>query len=276
MAATQQDLISRFTEKYDYHDPEFTPEIAEIVHREIRTVPGVTYSAAHGGIWILARYEHVAMAFKDYATFSSAAGVFYPRAEGAPKFSPIDYDPPEHRVLRSLMAPSLQHEQVDRLEPAVVDLAAGLVRAIAERGHGDFTEQLARPLAIGVLALAIGLSESAQEQIRDLTSQLWARYSRDPDSTRFWPAFRELLAAEVRRARERPDDSYLSHLAGAKVDGAEISEETLHSVLVSYCIAGHETTMNTISRLLWYRGQASLPRSPCRTRTWASASASTW
>lgn len=252
MDATQQDTINRLTSGYDYHDPEFTPDVAEVVNTELRDNSTVAYSPAHGGMWILTRYEQVRDAFKDYQTFSSGAGVFFPRANGTPKFSPIDYDPPEHRFLRKLMSPPLQKEEVRHLEVAAERLAADLVDPVVSRSYGDFAEQLSKPFAIGVLALAIGLSEKSQHKIRELTKNLWKHLSKDPDSTRFWPEFRELLTAEVRSARAERSDSYLSRLVNIEIDGQQLPEETLHSIIVSYCIAGHETTMNTISRMLWH------------------------
>ncbi|MBE1576289.1 cytochrome P450 [Amycolatopsis roodepoortensis] len=254
MTSTRQDPIERLTRRFDYHDPEYTPEVAEIVNREIGKNEGVTYSEAHGGMWILSRYEQVKAAFKDHATYSSGSGVFFPRAAGTPKFSPIDFDPPEHRARRRLMSPPLQQDVVRSLESQVAELTSRMVRPMVERGHGDFTGEVSKPLAIGVLAIALGLSESAQHQIRELTTTLWARLSKNPDLTDFWPEFRQLVSEEVRRAKEEPGDSYLSRLVGAELNGEPLSEETLQSIIVSYCIAGHETTMNTISRMLWYLG----------------------
>lgn len=252
MTATHRDVVARLTARYDYLDPAFTPEVAESVDRNLRESPGVPYSAAHGGMWILARYENVRAALKDHQTFSSAAGVFFPRPSGTPRFAPIEYDPPEHGPLRRLMAPPLMAEQLRRLEPAMKALAERLIRPLASRGGGDIPSDLARPFSIGALALAIGLSEPAQAEILELTRSLFVRLATRPDLTEFWPAFHELVSAEVRRARAGPGDSYLARLADTEVDGKPISDETLQSIVVSYCIAGHQTTMNAISRMLWH------------------------
>ncbi|WP_067815071.1 cytochrome P450 [Actinomadura kijaniata] len=252
MRATQEDVVARLVREFDYHDPEYTPEVAEIVNSEIRERAAVTYSPAHGGFWVLSRYEHVKAALRDYETFSSGFGVHFPRAAGMPKFSPIDYDPPEHRVIRKLMAPPMEREALRRLEPAVARLVADLVDPLVRKGEADLFTRLAQPLSIGVLGLAIGLSDAAQHRIRDLTRSMWKRLSRDSDAEGFWPAFRSLLSEEIRRAREEPGDYYLSHLVNARVDGEPISEDMLYSIIVSYCVAGHDNPMNSASRLLWY------------------------
>lgn len=252
MTTTNPETIERLIRRYDYHDPEFTPEIAEIVNGKMRDGAGVTYTDAHDGMWILARHALVRSVLKDHQTFSSGSGVFYPRAKGMPKHSPIDYDPPEHKALRQLMTPPLQPEEVRGLEPEVRRLAAELIGPMAERGYGEIVAEVAKPMAIGVLAMAIGLSVPAQHKVRDLTANMWKHLSTEADSSKFWPAFRDLLAEEVATARVDTSGSYLSRLVNMEIDGRPIPDETLHSIIVSYCIAGHETTMNTISRMVWY------------------------
>lgn len=251
-----QALIDRLTRRYDYLDPEFTPEVAEVVNGRLRDGAPVTYTEAHGGMWVLSRHRLVRAVMKDHETYSSASGVFHPRAPGMPKHSPIDYDPPEHGVLRNLMTPPLSPQEVRRLEPSVRNLAAELIAPIARRGYGDVTAEVAKPMAIGVLAMAIGLSEKAQHNVRDLTANMWKHLAKETDSSKFWPPFQALLADEVAAARQADEDSsYLAKLVRAEIDGEPISQERLHSIIVSYCIAGHETTMNTISRMLSHLGR---------------------
>jgi cytochrome P450 len=252
MTILDQPLIDRLTGQYDWHDPEFTPDVAEIVNGNLRDGSGVSYTAAHGGMWILTRHALIRAALKDHQTFSSGSGVFYPRAKGMPMHSPIDFDPPEHGVRRNLMTPPLLPEEVRGLESSVRGLAADLIRPMIERGRGDFTAEVAKPLAIGVLAMAIGLSVPAQHKVRDLTANMWKLLSKATDSSQFWPAYQELLAEEVATARADQGGTFLSRLVNTEIDGQPISDEMLHSIIVSYCVAGHETTMNTISRMLWY------------------------
>jgi cytochrome P450 len=81
---------------------------------------------------------------------------------------------------------------------------------------------------------------------------MWKRLSKDPDATQFWPAFHALLSEETRRARQEPGDHYLARLVRERVNGEPISDDMLYSILVSYCVAGHDNPTNSISRLLWY------------------------
>ncbi|HEV2640011.1 MAG TPA: cytochrome P450 [Actinocrinis sp.] len=265
MDTAAQTSVDRLTAAFDWHDPDYTPDVAEAVHRELANRPGPIYSPAHGGMWILARYEHVRAALRDHDVFLSGSGVHFPRAAGMPKFAPIDFDPPEHAGIRELMAPPVQPDEVRRLEPSLRELAADLVAPLVDQGGGDLHAQLAEPFALRALGLVIGLSPEAQNEIRGLTRTLWGGLSEAADSSGFWPAYHDLLSAELRRARERPGDDYLSRLAGIRVDGQPVPDETLYSIVVSYCVAGHDNTMNSISRLLWYLSD--LPQLQQRLRT---------
>lgn len=255
MTATEQlatqDVVDRLVRNFDYHDPEYTPETAEIVNSAIRERTPVAFSPAHGGIWVLSRYEDVRAALRDHETFSSAGGVHFPRAEGMPLFSPIDYDPPEQVRLRALMAPPMKKKAIHDLESAVGGLAARLLAPIVERGHGDLATELVQPFAIGALGLAIGLTDETQHEIRAMTATMWRYLSTERDATKFWQQYQPILAEEIRRARENPDDNYLSRLANTRVDGEPVSDDELYSIIVSYCVAGHANTMNTANRILW-------------------------
>ena len=201
-------------------------------------------------MWIFSHYRHVKTAMKDHRTFSNGSGVFFPRAPGTPRFAPLDFDQPEHTTYRTLMKPPFAHNQVPMLTRQVAGITAELVRPIAERGHGDFAVELATPLTIRAIAMAVGLTDNAQRQIRTLTSNLWEHLPKDRDPARFWPQFAAMLSAEISRAREQPGEDYISRLVRARFDGRPITDDELHSIVVAYCIGGHQSSMNTISHML--------------------------
>ncbi|HJQ45737.1 MAG TPA: cytochrome P450 [Amycolatopsis sp.] len=252
MTPTASDPVERLTVRFDHHDPEYTPDLAELVHSRIQERSPVAYSEAYGGMWLVSRYREVKAVLKDHETFSSAEGVFFPKATGTPKFAPVDYDRPEHTTFRALMTPPLDLEQMRGLSGSIAEITSELIKPLADRGQGDFANELAMPLTIRSVALAIGLSKAAQWKIRELTRNLWRHLPRDRDASRFWPQFAAMFTEEITRARKEPGDDHLSFLVRAEFDGRPITDDELHSMLVSYCMAGHETTMNAISHLLWH------------------------
>jgi len=256
VTTTSLDPVERLAAQFDHHDPEFTPDVAREVHTRIRDNSVIAYSAAHGGMWIFSHYRHVKTAMRDHRTFSNGSGVFFPRAPGTPRFAPLDFDQPEHTTYRTLMKPPFAHQQVPRLTRRVAEITAELVQPIVARGHGDFAVELATPLTLRAIAMAVGLTDDAQRQIRALTSNLWEHLPKDRDPRRFWPQFAAMLSAEITRARRQPGDDYLSRLVRRSFDGRPITDDELHSILVAYCIGGHQSSMNTISHMLCHLARA--------------------
>ncbi|WP_156757061.1 cytochrome P450 [Actinokineospora pegani] len=246
------DTVDRLVARFDHHDPEFTPEVAAAVHRRLREAGEPVHSAAHGGVWVLARYRHVFDALKDHGSFSSAQGVFFPRGADQPRFAPLEYDPPEHTAFRSLMRPALAAAAVRAVEPRIDRLAADIVRPLVARGSADLVAELTTTLPLAVLATTIGFSDTARGEILELTRTTWSKMA---TGGQFWPQFAALLDAEIARARRDHDGTYLAELVRTEVDGAPVTDEQLRVMLVAFAIAGHETTMNTTGHLLWRLAQ---------------------
>ncbi|MFE9360481.1 hypothetical protein ACFYPB_41325 [Streptomyces olivaceoviridis] len=246
--------LARLTAGFDAHDPHLSPDLAIEVHRAIRSTAPVTYSPAHGGTWIVSRYHDVKTALADHETFSSAHGVFFPRAAGTPRFAPLECDPPEQIAFRTAMKPPFSLARVRELHDAVVQQVRSHIHPIAARGHGDLIAELAVPLPLTVVGLAVGFTEHAQRRIRELTSNTWGRMPKDDGPGGFWPAFAQLFDSEIRRARQQPGEDYLSTLVRTPLDGRPPRDDELHVMLVAYAIAGHETSMNTLAHLLWQLG----------------------
>ena len=139
----------------------------------------------------------------------------------------------------------------ERIQAVVRDALAPVVA----RGAGDLVQALCVPLPLAAVALAVGFSPHAQGRIRELTSNTWARMPTEGDSEGFWPQFAALFAAEIARVRAQPGDDYLSILVDAQIDGRPVTDDELHVMMVAFAIAGHETSMNTLSHMLWQLAQ---------------------
>ncbi|WP_196224000.1 cytochrome P450 [[Actinomadura] parvosata] len=243
--------VARQAGAFDHHAPEFTPDLAHAVHHRLQDERPIARTDAHGGLVLLSRYADVRQALKDHRRFTSGSGVFCPRAPGTPYFAPLEYDPPLHTAYRDLMRPPFTAAAVRALRPKVDRLVAELVSPVAEAGEGDLVKDIAVPLPLAALSLAVGFSEEAQSRIRALTRNTWERMPKDSHPDGFWPAFAELFDQEIRRARRHPGDDYLSALVRADFQGRPVTDEELHVMLVAFAIAGHETTMNALSHLMW-------------------------
>ena len=151
------------------------------LYGELAACP-VGRSEAHGGFWILARYDDVLAAEIDWATFSSAAAVIHPVDSNRRAAQvALEQDPPQHTGYRRLYAELLSRAAVRAAEP--------FVRAVVRRGlaglaggdggdSGDFVGHVAVPVPIETIAHLLGLDPEPTRQLRTLSESAWAALHR--------------------------------------------------------------------------------------------------
>lgn len=95
MTTTQ--LPDKLIVDFDVYDQ--TLAMPEDVFQEraaaLRAIGPVVYSTAHGGHWIVTRYEEIHQVLRDPETFSSYPNNLVNAGQG--KFIPIELDPPSTR-----------------------------------------------------------------------------------------------------------------------------------------------------------------------------------
>jgi cytochrome P450 len=250
MRTVSPSTVERLVTRFDHHNPNFEPDTAQAVHRRLRDQCPVAHTTAHGGAWVLSRYCDVRATLKDHRTFRSGSGVFFPRAVGTPYFAPLEYDPPQHGRFRALVQPAFTKDAVRWLEPEIRRLVSAHLHPLVDQGGGDILKQLATPLPLAVLSLAVGFSDDAHRSISELTSNTWKHMPADDGLDKFWPQFARLLDHEIDTALTEPRDTYLCGLVRQHVAG-HLTRPELRAILLTLAIGGHETTVNAISHLVW-------------------------
>ena len=237
----------------DPYDPDLTEPAVWDIYEALRDAGPVARSGRRGGFWVLTGYDDVRAALRDRATFSSASGHRIP-TDGTQRSIPIDFDPPRHTAYRRLMTQVLSPGRVRGMRPFLERTIAALVGRFAACGGGDFVREVALPLPLSVLTELVGFSPHIVEQFREVTEQMWSGLTAEGEAVDFAGAFRrisELMAAELDAHREHGADDFVTTLLTAEVDGRELDEDERISILVTLAVAGHETTMNAASSLVY-------------------------
>ena len=234
------------------------------------------------GFWVLTRYDHVAellrasLSVEDAkaadnpmrAAYEAAVGDVVPRGGG---LSMLDRDPPDHTRLRRLVAKAFTPRMVETLEPRVRVLVAEALERIADLGRCDLIAELAFPLPFAVITDLLGMPDTDQAQLRELSHLVVKSLEpvMDPQEMRAIAAAQEAMAALADEAiawkRGHPADDLLSALIAAEDDGSVLSNEELVSQVILLYLAGHETTVNLIGN-----GVLALLRSPDQVDAWRS------
>lgn len=234
---------------FDPYDPEFTEPRIWDVYEQLREDGPAGYSPDRGGFWTITDYAHVRSALRDPRTFSSASGHRIP-TDGTQCAIPIDYDGAEHRAYRGVMMRAVTPERVRHLQPFLGRLIGSLVGDFRERGGGDFVAEVALPLPLQVLTEVIGFAESTVVRLRALTEQMWGVIT-EVDFREAHSGVHELMLVEIEEHRATRPDDFVTSLLDAEVEGRPLDDDERARILVTFAVAGHETTMNAASSLVY-------------------------
>jgi cytochrome P450 len=202
-------------------------------------------------IWLVSRYEDARQALSDPRLSKQARGA-PPGSAGSPLGQHmLNVDPPDHTRLRRLVSTAFTARRVERLEPRVATIAAGLLDDMAAHAEVDLIDAYAFPLPIQVICELLGVPSADRDSFRSWSNVLVSG-GLVPDPARadqvravvgqFVEYIRNLLVDK----RSNPSDDLLSALMEVRDDSDRLSEEELVSMVFLMLIAGHETTVNLI------------------------------
>ena len=235
--------------EFDHLSPGWNDTTLWDAYARLLSAGAATYSPLHGGYWIISRYSEVKKALRDHETFSSASGHRIPMVDGMSSI-PIDYDPPVHTHYRSLLTRALTPDSIRDLQPWLTSMISEVVAAFYQSGGGDAVAEVALSIPLRVLTKIVGFSPATVARFRELTEDIWKDGTAE-SQLRGRAALVDALDRDIDEHRARRPDDYLTWLLDAEVDGRPIDIGEIHSVLLTLAVAGHETTLNSVSTLLY-------------------------
>ncbi len=243
---------------------------------EVRRCPFPTYHQLRAecpvyldpvsGNYVLTRYDDVRRAVLN-KTLSAKTGVIQTRKSSISDqvdrmyeeqgFLPVDTlvtnDPPSHRHFRVLVDKAFTKEKVAGLDPQIEASVTEFIDGFIDEPEVNFFDRFAMPLPMTVFTDILGTTD------RDLAKfKRWTEVGMESSNPVLTPQ-RELeivpqiielqryLAANGERVRANPDDSLLSTIANAQVEGRPLTMQELVSILWLLFLAGGETTANALS-----------------------------
>jgi len=207
------------------------------------------------GFWSLTRYADVVLASRDNKTFISGRGsnIGDMPIEIAEFFgSMINMDAPRHTKLRNLVNRGFTPRTVAELETVVRDQARRIVDAVAPQGKCDFVSEIAAALPLRIICDMMGIPESDQHRIFELTNTILGVGDPEYGSTleSLMAAGYELFSFAQALGEERkrqPRNDITTALMQAEVDGDRLTTQEFGSFFILLVVAGNETTRNAIS-----------------------------
>ena len=141
------------------------------------------HRAERGDYWVLSRFDDVAAAARDTATFSSARGLTMTDGEAelelVSDFRPmVMEDPPDHTAFRRMVSRGFTPKQVTELEPMVREFVRGRLEQVAGHDEVDIVAELLKPLPSMVVAHYLGVPEEDRPRFDVWTDAIVAATSR--------------------------------------------------------------------------------------------------
>ncbi len=196
------------------------------------------------GFWVVTDAQAIQAAYRDPATFSSAA---IEPAEPNPQhfWIPEMLDPPVHTEWRRLLGPEFSPKTVAGLTDEIRDLARSLIAEIAPQGVGDVLDLFARQLPTRVFMRKMGLpAEDLDQFLVWVQELLHLSVETDPGRVRRMKAFGEVsdyFDEQIALRRSDPRDDLLSRAMTWTVDGEPISDRDMHAFCSLMFVAGLDT-----------------------------------
>jgi cytochrome P450 len=242
------------TVDFDHHSPRFAEDPWSVC-KDLRERCPVAHSDAHGGYWVLSKYEDIKGVALDNDTFSSADSIVIPPKLNLQRSIPIELDPPLFQEYRRVMQPRFAPAAIKRLEPAIEDFTQRCIDDVIESGECDLVHDLADPVPAMTTLEMLGVPVSDWRSFSEpLHATVFLRQDHPlrKDALNGVRRIRQVLAEAVADRRANPRDDMISYLTQAHVNGEPISDLDVLEMVTLTIQGGFDTTGSAISNALLY------------------------
>ena len=129
--------------------------------------------------WALSRFDDVMEGFRDTALLSSRGSVALesrrPIGESAGFHQMIEYDPPEHTVLRKLVSRVFTTRTVARMEAEIRRIFSGCLDEVVESGRAEAVNDLTSPFPMDVISAVLGVPAADRPGLRAHSDKVMIR-----------------------------------------------------------------------------------------------------
>ena len=226
----------------DIYDAGTSAVLDETLEHARRHCP-VSRSDANGGYHLVSRYADVTAVLGDDARFSSKGGKSLPPRQLL-DMPPLDSDPPEHRGYRRLLNSFFSRRGLERHEPAIREIARGLIDEFIGSGRFEVVEDFASPLTAATLCRVI-LNLDDDELMATARKRVIA--IGEGNAAEAWVELTEFLTRLIRQRRPGRDGNVLDAVLSGSIDGTPLTDEQKLGIIIVLFLGGLDTTRAQIT-----------------------------
>jgi len=208
--------------------------------------------------WVLSRFDDVQEGFRDTELYSSAGGIALEsrrpigQSNGFDQF--IEFDPPEHTVLRKLVSRVFTIRTVARMEDEIRAIFTRHLDKVIEAGQAEVVNDLTSPYPMDVIAAVLGVPQEFREGLRRDSDKIMIRNDGvleiPPAAAEGMLGLVSYFMEDLPKRKAGEGSGLINDLVGFEVDGRSLTDEELLGFCVLFIIAGHETTTKMVANVM--------------------------
>jgi cytochrome P450 len=244
---------------FDHHSPEYA-ENSRSINADLRTKCPVAHTDAHGGFYVISRYDDVVAAAKNDEAFASGhevngispLGVTIPSSP-VPMF-PIEMDPPDYLPYRRLLNPFFSPAASKAWEPRVARWVDVCLDHVIESGSFDIVDNLANPVPSLFTCEFLGLPVEHWRDYGEVQHEIIYTPPEEQESVllRYMEVLGRVFGIITERRANPEPDGLISTLVTAEIDGEPIADEMVLSMVNLVMAGGFDTTTAVTANALIY------------------------
>lgn len=203
--------------------------------------------------YVVTRYDDVKAVAADWKTFTSAEGVaLTPEGNRAIEGTVLSTDPPDHTVLRGILAEQLAPRGLGKIRATMAEYAQRIVAEQVSRREFDVVLDISRVFPINVVGDLVGLPAEGREKLQPGADATFAGFGPLGDYLQAhvpeMVTYHEWLNTMGDRSKLLPG-GWGEAIMDA-VDAGIISQLSATRLITAFLTAGMDTTVNAISALM--------------------------
>lgn len=215
------------------------------LYDELRILGSAVY-LTNVDAWAIPRYAPLRAALADWSAFSSAQGTMLNDAtNAATEGIMLNTDPPEHQVMRKVLAAPLRPDQLRTITPRIREEAQGVVDRLVTRGNFDAATELAQHLPFTIVKDLVGLGDFGQDRMLDWAAATFDAFGPMNERTKAAiPKVGEFVqhAQDTMTPGHISPDGWIARLYDAEARG-ELPPDAASRMVIDYTSPSLDTTI---------------------------------
>ncbi len=164
----------------------------------------------------------------------------------------IDFEPPQHTRLRSLVSQAFTRRSSASFRPSLTVLAQSLVNELVDGEPFDAIESFASPIPVSLIADLMGIEPQHHQRLIDWSSATVIPYDNNAsvaDRAKAEQAtveFVYFLREEIERRRQTAGTDLISSMLEVEENGETLTEDEIIATAILTLNAGHEATVQAL------------------------------